>query len=318
LGPLPIDRVMAAYRHSRESTKLIRASLNELPMNCLEIYYEDIFIGDRDARLARSRDLLQFLDFTPEVIERNQTKIEETIFNSGQNTRSVASFVPNLQEVTDALAAIERRSLREDESGDAATAAAVPIGPHARITLELETLAAMHKAHGPYLEVYGGPPENAALLTKYFIGEERHAIGPEESATRDGVTFHQGDPNDMRGLFADGRFTTVLWNSALAHDRRFWCSLEEIKRVLAPGGVLIVATADFSKSAIQSSIKIAGRKGTAIANATLTQAIHPTRPDYWRISPQAMRKTILDGFDIREVHQAMMPSQVFGVGVKPK
>jgi SAM-dependent methyltransferase len=317
LGPLPVESIVAHYRHCREATESIRALLKQLGVDCVEIFYEDLYVGARDTRLARTHDLFEFLGFTPENIERNHAVIQEKIFDSGQNSRAVARFVPNLREVVDTLAAAGCKSSPDDVSEGVAIAPALSIGPNARLVREFQTLAATHNVRGPYLEVGVGPLENAILLSEYFKGEERHAIGPGESATRDGVDFHRGDPNDMRGLFRDGRFSTVLWNDALAHDRYFWRSLEEIKRVLAPGGVLIVAVADFSKSATEAGIKVVGPKGNTILNATVTHSVHPTRPDYWRISPQAMKKMILDGFDILEVREAMMPSRVFGVGLKP-
>jgi len=48
---------------------------------------------------------------------------------------------------------------------------------------------------------------------------------------------------------------------------------------------------------------------------TVTYKVHST-PDYWRISPQAMKNVILHGFDVQEVRVKMMPPYVFGVGLK--
>ena len=314
LGPLPVERVIAHYRHCREATKSIRASLKQFGVACMEIIYEDLYVGGRDTRLARTHDLLEFLGFTSEDIERNHAKIQEKIFQCGQNTHAVARFVPNFQEVVDTLVAAG--CTPDDVNGHVAIAPALSVGPNARIIREFQTLAATYHARGPYLELGVGTPKSAILLSEYFKGEERHIIGLGEAPARDGVAFHRGDSNDMRNLFEDGRFLTVLWNGALVHDKFFWRSLEEIKRVLAPAGVLIAAAPDFSRSATQAGIKVVGPKGNAIPNATMTHSVHPTRPDYWRISPQAMKNMILDGFDILEVREAMMPSRVFGVGVK--
>jgi SAM-dependent methyltransferase len=190
------------------------------------------------------------------------------------------------------------------------------VGPHAKIVREFETLAETHNARGPYLEVCIGPQKNAVLLDEYFSGEERHTVGLEAATESNGVTFNRGNPNDMRDLFVNGRFSTVFWNGALAHDRYFWRSLEEIKRVLAPGGVLIVAAPGYSKKA-KFGLKVVGAKGSPIDNATVTPRVHLSRPDYWRVSPQAMKQTILEGFEVREVHISMLVPWVFGVGVKP-
>ena len=316
LGPLPVERVIAHYKHCRENTKVIRANLKELGVNCAEVYYEDLYVGDREPRLARLHKLVDFLGFTPEEVASNEKKIQHTIFHTGQNTRAVAPFVPNLAEVTEALAKAGCPGSARVAGAEAAAASSGPSGPAARIAHEFQILAAANEARGPFLEIGVGPKENAALLADYFRAEERHAIGHGDALVRDGVAFHQGSPNDMRGLFSDGRFSTVLWNRALAHDPFFWRTLDEIKRVLAPGGVLIVAVSDFSKSPALNGIKAVGPKGNAIGDVTVTQGIHPTRGDFWRISPQAMRKSILHGYAIREVREVMMPSRVFGVGVK--
>ncbi len=93
----------------------------------------------------------------------------------------------------------------------------------------------------------------------------------------------------MRDLYADARFGTVLWINALAHDKHFWRTLDEIKRVLKPGGTLIVVVPGFSKSAGQTGISITGQKGSAIADATITYKVHDA-PDYWRLSPQGLER----------------------------
>ena len=213
------------------------------------------------------------------------------------------------------------RLLKPDVSGTPMPhreGAMAPFGPGVKIAREFQALVTAHDAHGPFLEIGVGPTEHAALLSKAFQPEERHAIGHGEALIQNGVVFHRGDPNDMRNQFEDGRFSTVFWNDALMHDPFFWRTLEEIRRVLAQGGVLIVAVSDFSKSSAEKGFKVIGQRGNPIPNVTITRDIRGVRPDYWRISPQAMRKTILNGYDVREVREAMMPSRVFGVGVKPQ
>ena len=316
LEPFPVERVVAHYKQCRENTRLIRANLKKSGVDCVEIFYEDLYVGEHEPRLARAHELLDFLGFTPPEVANSEKKIQHTIFHSGQNSRAVAPFVPNLKEVTAALARAGCPGATAPAGVDAEAPAVAHIGPEVKIARELHALAVAHQAHGPFLEIGIGPKERAALLLEAFEGEERRVVGHGEPAVRDGVAFHPGSPNDMRGQFADGRFATVLWNSALAHDPQFWRTLEEIKRVLAPGGVLIVVASDFSRSPAHNGIKTVGPKGNPIPNTTVTQSVHPTRGDYWRISPQAMRKTILGDYKILEIREVMMPSRVFGVGLK--
>ena len=48
--------------------------------------------------------LLEFLDFMPETIEAHRADLEDKIFNGGLKTANILPFVPNLTEVTKALA----------------------------------------------------------------------------------------------------------------------------------------------------------------------------------------------------------------------
>jgi hypothetical protein len=105
LQPLPVGEVVATYEHCRRTTDRIREVLNRLDANRREIWYEDIFTGDRETRLANLHELFHFLGFTPGTIAAHQDDIEEKIFRSGQNTGDILQFVPNLAEVRQALAA---------------------------------------------------------------------------------------------------------------------------------------------------------------------------------------------------------------------
>jgi hypothetical protein len=69
-----------------------------------EVYYEELYVGERADRLARLHELLEFLDLD-QAIKGHGSVIEENLFDGGQNTVSVRQFVPNLEAVISALAA---------------------------------------------------------------------------------------------------------------------------------------------------------------------------------------------------------------------
>ena len=96
LAPLPVDRVVGHYRHSEDSTAFINDTLASLDVPRLEVWYEDLYTGGREARLSHLHGLFDFLGFTPEEVAEHRALIDEKIFQSGQNTRSVASLLPNL------------------------------------------------------------------------------------------------------------------------------------------------------------------------------------------------------------------------------
>jgi hypothetical protein len=189
------------------------------------------------------------------------------------------------------------------------------IGVRGRVIQEFCALALSHGVHGPFLDIGTGLPEESILVEDQFKSEERRAVGPHASSEVGGLVYSRGNPNDMKELYKDGQFSTVFWNGALAQDKFFWRTLDEIKRVLAPEGVLLVSAPAFAKTA-RFGLKVVGAKGSEIPNATVTARAQDALPDYLRFSPKAVRDVIFDGFDVREVRIAFVVPRVFGVGVK--
>ena len=192
-----------------------------------------------------------------------------------------------------------------------------PTGPRAKLRAEVQRLVETYAARGPVLEIATDVRDLAVSSIEQFRGEQRHVIGLGEEAQLEGVTSHASDPHDLRDLFADGSVGTVISNKALAHDPMFWVTVDEIRRVLVPGGLAIFVTPCFSKVPNDAGVIPVGRKGNPVADVTVTHRVHAS-PDFWRISPQAMKNVILAGFDVQEVRVKMMPPYVFGVGIKSK
>jgi SAM-dependent methyltransferase len=307
LAPLPVSDIVAQFEHCRNMTKAVCAKLEDLNVDCHELDYEDLYIGERDPRRTRLIDFLEFLDFTPTEIDQHRPAIEKTLFEAGQNTESVAQFVPNIDEVKKALAAAE--------AGDVSSVPAAAQAP-SRIVQEFEKLAQKYGVWGPYLEIGTSRQTQAVTSADHFKGTERHLVNIAESDGLNGASFYQCDTHDMRGLFADGCFGTVIANATLEHDKHFWLSVEEMKRVLAPGGILMVVASGFSQAPKQAGIQILGPKGNPVPHTTPTYEVHGS-PDYWRFSPQAMKQVILDGFEVKEVRSMMMPPRIVGVAMKP-
>ena len=74
--------------------------------------------------------------------------------------------------------------------------------------------------------------------------------------------------NDMP--FADASFDLVMSVSTLEHDKHFWLSLAEMKRVLRPGGVLAIAVPGYVKDPERDrgrwtrTYRVHGRMGDAV------------------------------------------------------
>jgi LPS sulfotransferase NodH len=104
LKPLPVDTVVKHYRHCLAVTEQVRAQAKRFGVRFFEIAYEDIYQGEREARMARLGALLQFIGIDPDTIERHAADIEDRIFRRRFDTGAVARFVPNLDVVKAALA----------------------------------------------------------------------------------------------------------------------------------------------------------------------------------------------------------------------
>lgn len=94
-----------------------------------------------------------------------------------------------------------------------------------------------------------------------------------------------GNSNKM--VFRDDAFDCILSSSVLEHDRYFWRTIDEIRRVLMPGGLLVIG------------VPVYMRLPTDFRHTTLTFARHGYKydADYYRFSEQAVREVLFESFD---------------------
>ena len=130
LDPLPVEQIVERYNHCRKMTAAIRQRMQELGVMPHLVYYEDLYGGDREARLGHLDSLLGFLGFDAQTVAEHRGLIDDKIFNSGEDIPSVARFAPNIAEVRAALAAADRDTAAE-LPGDRPKASAP--GRHRRI-----------------------------------------------------------------------------------------------------------------------------------------------------------------------------------------
>jgi len=110
----------------------------------------------------------------------------------------------------------------------------------------------------------------------------------------------QQNANNM-DLFEDGSFDVVISNAMLEHDKFFWRSVKEMKRVLKKNGVLIVGVPGFDKG---------GNK-----NSTMT-FIHHGDVDYYRFGEDIFRDFIFADMDKVLIQKILKPVRIVGVGIK--
>jgi SAM-dependent methyltransferase len=155
------------------------------------------------------------------------------------------------------------------------------------------------------LEVGGLMGEKSLLRFPELAAAERYCLNLVELPSEDGITAVTGNANDMRDVFKDDMFDLVVCSATLEHDKRFWLTVAEMKRVLRPGGLLIISVPGYVKDPDRDQ----GR-------ATHTYRVHYAF-DYYRFSEQAVREVFFEGMQRVRVRPVMFPPRIFGHGYKP-
>jgi len=156
------------------------------------------------------------------------------------------------------------------------------------------------------LEVGGLMGDDSLLRFPELAQAERYCLNLVEMPSDGEITAITGNANDMRDVFEDDRFDLVVSSATLEHDKRFWLSVAEMRRVLRPGGLLIISVPGYVKDPERDQ----GR-------ATHTYRVHYSF-DYYRFSEQAVREVFFEGMRRVRVKPVMFPPRIFGHGYKPR
>ena len=155
------------------------------------------------------------------------------------------------------------------------------------------------------LEVGGLMGEDSLLSFPELAKADRYCLNLLEMPSEHGITSVKGNANDMRDLFDSNWFDLVLCCSTLEHDKRFWRSVSEMRRVLRPGGLLVISVPGYIKD-----------PETDRGRSTLTYRVHYSY-DYYRFSEQAVRQVFFEGMERVRVRPFYTPPRIFGHGYKP-
>src|SRR3954454_3062621 len=153
------------------------------------------------------------------------------------------------------------------------------------------------------LEVGGVAGPKSLLTGPETAGADKFVLNIAEVKKAPGVVNVVANANDMP--FADASFDLVMSVSTLEHDKHFWLSLAEMKRVLRPGGVLAIAVPGYVKDPERDR----GRW-------TRTYRVH-FASDYSRASEQAVREVLCAGMERIGTEGVVVPLSIIKLAAKP-
>ncbi len=189
-----------------------------------------------------------------------------------------------------------------------------------RVYREFERICSERNIRGSVLEI-GALPDDSSLLTMKSLSGATLKVGInlEGPSTYKDFSILKGDANAMT-CFQDEQFDAVLCNAVLEHDRFFWKTLSEIRRVTKSGGLIIIGTPGFRTYALERSLRgslaLIPFFGRYFRAATLTLSVHNYPGDYYRFSPQAFRDVFFEGLEEVSIHSIMIPPRIIGCAVK--
>jgi SAM-dependent methyltransferase len=198
---------------------------------------------------------------------------------------------------------------------------------HPLVFAAFDRICRERNAGGDVLEI-GAVASRSTLLCLPALAQAKTRIGVNLAgdASFDGFTIVGANANDLAS-FADASFDTVLCNSVLEHDPRFWLTLAEARRVARPGALIVIGVPGYTSAGPDRRLKrlarlpVAGpivrRLATARLASTATLVLHDCPGDYYRFSPQAVREVFLDGLVAREVATLLWPPRLVGSGIVP-
>lgn len=194
---------------------------------------------------------------------------------------------------------------------------------HPTVFEAFERLCRRKGVSGRVLEV-GAVPSGNSLLSMDCLNGAVEKVGINYDGPYSFADFKilKGTANDL-SRFADASFDVVLSNATLEHDRCFWKTLAEIRRVTKPGGFvaigvpgLVETTFERRFRSVLGRLPVIRRMGEWAASSTLTFRIHNHPGDYWRFSEQAVREVFFEGFAEIEIQAIMVPPRLIGCGIK--
>lgn len=200
---------------------------------------------------------------------------------------------------------------------------------HPKIFQEFETICSAQNIVGSVLEV-GAIPSNMSLLAMKSLGKVAEKIGVNLDGPYEYTDFKILKKNgNCMDCFEDEKFDAVLCNATLEHDKYFWKTLAEIKRITKVGGLVVIGVPGYGLTRMDKLQSAAGGwpilRGLrhkhymdVFFSSTVTFQIHDHPGDYYRFSQQAVREVFFEGMDNVEIRSVMQPPRIIGSGTKKR
>ena len=221
----------------------------------------------------------------------------------------------------------ERRSPKTRDGRLSTTSSSLRAEVQPRVFQTFERLCAARGAGGAVLEIGAVPAPNTLLCLEAIRGATaKIGVNLSEPSHYADFDILQANANAMSG-FEDGRFDTVLCNAVLEHDKFFWQTLAEIRRVTKPGGLVVIGVPGYTgppqrRSAVRPrTARALARLGLGRLNwlwwSTLTAGIHNAPGDFYRFSPQAVQAVFFQDMTDVEIVSVTIPPVIIGAGRTP-
>ena len=191
-----------------------------------------------------------------------------------------------------------------------------------------EKICSQYNPNGPVLEVGSVPGSDSLLTLPCFEGcIKKIGISLEYKSNYADSEIIQGNANEMT-MFDSNYFEVVVCNSTLEHDPFFWKTIDEIHRVVKPGGLIVIGVPGYvgmgfdylarPKSILWYFLKFFSRinKDNVLQASTITLGEHFFPGDYYRFTEQAVREIFLKNLEEIKVEKVMSPPRFIGYGKK--
>jgi len=196
---------------------------------------------------------------------------------------------------------------------------------HPAVFAVFEEICRTRGIRGAVLEI-GATPDDSTLLNLPSLAGAAEKIGINKTGGSrfKEFTILKADANDMI-CFPGQRFDAVLCNAVFEHDRFFWKTLAEIRRVVRTGGWVVIGTPGFRRLSFEPKLRrwlarlarFSGHPaGWPWQHSTLTLGVHNFPGDYYRFSEQTFREVFFEGMKDVVIRTVLVPPRIIGAGIR--